>query len=150
MNKLHQFLLQSSVVEFNAVRRLYSETLFAKYLSLQQRSLTILPQSCSMQRALQYVREKIGKEGETLFHDTVPLYLYISEKPKKDSTTGGEKIVPRSQVVVVIVMASQEYHKLFQNANEGQEEGQIQGNLPEWMNQEKMTVIYNGPVSISC
>lgn len=58
--------------------------------------------------------------------------------------------MPRSQVVVVTVMASQEFHKLFQNATEGQEEGQIQGNLPEWMEKEKMTVIYNGPVSISC
>ena len=70
----------------------------------------------------------------------------LYKKPKKDSTTGEE--VPRSQVVVFIVMASQEYHKLFQNANEGQEEGQIEGNLPEWMKKENLTVLYNGPVSI--
>ena len=58
--------------------------------------------------------------------------------------------MPRSQIEVVIAlqMASQEFHKLFQNASEGQEEGQIQGNLPEWMNTDNLIVIYNGPVSI--
>ena len=72
---------------------------------------------------------------------------FLYKKPKKDRE--GRDSATQSSSGCHSVMASQEFHKLFQNANEGQEEGQIQGNLPEWMEKEKMTVIYNGPVSIS-
>ena len=71
----------------------------------------------------------------------------LYKKPKKDREDRDS--ATQSSSGCHSVMASQEFHKLFQNANEGQEEGQIQGNLPEWMEKEKMTVIYNGPVSIS-
>ena len=72
---------------------------------------------------------------------------FLYKKPKKDREDRDS--ATQSNSGCHSVMASQEFHKLFQNANEGQEEGQIQGNLPEWMEKEKMTVIYNGPVSIS-
>ena len=78
------------------------------------------------------------------------MILFLStlyKKPKKDREDRDS--ATQSSSGCHSVMASQEFHKLFQNANEGQEEGQIQGNLPEWMEKEKMTVIYNGPVSIS-
>ena len=71
---------------------------------------------------------------------------FLYKKPKKDREDRDS--ATQSSSGCHSVMASQEFHKLFQNANEGQEEGQIEGNLPEWMKKENLTVLYNGPVSI--
>lgn len=41
-----------------------------------------------------------------------------------------------------------QFHKLFQNSNEGDETSNISGNLPDWFLKENVQILYNGPVGI--